>query len=247
MNTLRVTTLSPDWSAPSHIKAFGTCRHQGYSQAPFDSWNPATHTGDNEADVQKNRRLLYEQLQLPAEPVWLDQVHGTDIIRLSANVTPASADGSYSNGTGQVCVVMTADCLPLLITNTQGTEVAAVHAGWRGLCEGVIESAISQFTSSAEELLVWLGPAIGPEAFEVGEEVRQAFLQHDSQAEAAFKVKDDKWMADIYQLARQRLAACGVTEVSGGEYCTYTDSERFFSYRRDGQTGRMASLIWIEK
>lgn len=245
-----INTLSPDWPAPSHIKAFSTCRHQGYSQAPFDSWNPATHTGDNVQTVRRNRELLTGQLQLPSEPVWLDQVHGTRIINMADSETHSvimSADGSYTSNPNQVCVVMTADCLPVLITNRLGTEVAAVHAGWRGLCDGVIETAVRQFEVSVDELLVWLGPAIGPKAFEVGAEVREAFICHDVQAESAFKPAGKNWMADIYLLARQRLHAAGVDKISGGNYCTYTDAERFYSYRRDGQTGRMASLIWIAR
>jgi len=245
-----VDTLCPDWSAPAHVKAYSTCRHQGFSLVPFDSCNPALHTGDNVNAVQQNRQLIREQLQLPTEPAWLDQVHGTDIIQLredAPDLQMASADGSYTTNKNQVCVVMTADCLPLLITNRQGSEVAAVHAGWRGLCQGVIESAIQKFSSPVDELLVWLGPAIGPGAFEVGEEVRQAFIHHDSQAEVAFKASGKRWMADIYQLARQRLAVCGVNEVTGGGFCTYTDQERFYSYRREGQTGRMASLIWMSE
>jgi YfiH family protein len=241
--------IHPRWPAPKHIKAATSLRHPGYSQAPYDSWNLATHVEDVDAHVLSNRSLLRQRLGLPTEPAWLQQVHGTDIVTLDQNSPgqQAEADGSYTRMHGQVCVVLTADCLPALICDRAGLEVAAVHAGWRGLAAGVLESALQCFQAPAQELLVWLGPAIGAQAFEVGAEVLQVFADQDPRARNAFTVSgDNKYLADIYQLARQRLQRAGVEAVYGGDYCTYTDASRFYSYRRQQQTGRMASLIWID-
>lgn len=241
--------LLPDWPAPAHVVAATTYRHQGTSQPPFDSWNLASHVGDDDKAVAHNRNLLIERLALPTEPVWLDQVHGNQIIQLPAspmNETPC-ADGSYSRQPGAVCGVLTADCLPVLITNRDGTQVAAVHAGWRGLAAGIIQQAVAQFTGSREEILVWLGPAIGPKAFEVGEEVRQIFIDQLPACQSAFLAQGNhKFLADIYQIARQLLESIDVSAVYGGNRCTYTETDAFFSYRRDRQTGRMASLIWMK-
>ncbi|MDX1810904.1 MAG: peptidoglycan editing factor PgeF [Gammaproteobacteria bacterium] len=237
--------IRPDWPAPTCVNSASSTRLGGVSQPPFDSFNLATHVGDDIAAVESNRDRLVKQLNLPAKPVWLTQVHSDHVVQLPCN-TGVEADAAYSNQPGQVCVVMTADCLPVLFTNKPGTEVAAAHAGWRGLVNGVLENTLQQFQSAPADILVWLGPAIGPAAFEVGDEVRQAFLKSHSQTEQAFTAgKGDKWFADIYALAQIRLQAVGVTHIYGGGFCTYTDRERFYSFRRDGQTGRMASLIWI--
>ena len=201
--------------------------------------------GDDPVAVAKNRSILKQQLDLPGVPRWLKQVHGCRVVSAENTAPACEADAVCSRIPGQVCAVLTADCLPLLVCDQAGERICAVHAGWRGLAGGVIESAITAMDRPASELLVWLGPAIGPAAFEVGEEVRQAFLHHSSQAEAAFVATGEgHWLADIYSLAKQRLTGLGVGFVGGGEYCTVSDSERFFSYRRDGVTGRMASLIW---
>ena len=239
--------IRADWPAPAHISAMTTCRSHGHSDAPYNSWNLADHVSDEKQHVEQNRALLKQRLKLPDEPAWLQQVHGDRVISIQDTPLPDNeADGSYTQRINTICCVMTADCLPVLITNREGTEVAAVHAGWRGLAAGVVESALEKFTSPRQEILVWLGPAIGPTVFEVGEEVRAAFLEHDPGAEQAFRPeKSNKLLADIYQLARQRLHMAGISSVFGGQYCTYTDEERFFSFRRNPITGRMASLIWI--
>lgn len=240
--------LEPDWAAPVHVRAISTTRRGGVSTAPHDSFNLAGHVGDDEVHVNENRRRLIEDLDIPAEPVWLNQVHGCGVAELGTEdcASPIAADAAWTDRPGEVCVVMTADCLPLLICDDQGTQVAAIHAGWRGLCEGVIEATLARFRGPSANLHAWLGPAIGPDAFEVGPEVRDAFIARDTAADVAFRPgAGDKWFADLYQLARQRLRKAGVAAISGGEHCTYSDAGRFFSYRRDGQTGRMATLIWI--
>ena len=238
--------IIPDWPAPPNVKALQTTRNGGVSSAPYDSLNLGDHVGDESQSVACNRMLLAPLL--PSEPVWLEQVHGTGIIDVEAAGCGApQADACISRHRGAVCVVMTADCLPLLLCDEQGSVVAAVHAGWRGLCDGVIEQAVRAMNVPPQVLMAWLGPAIGPHAFEVGNEVRDAFITIQSQAAAAFLPGvPGKWLADLYQLARLRLNALGVTRVHGGGWCTYTERERFFSYRRDGVTGRMGTFIWLE-
>jgi len=239
--------IEPNWPAPPGIRALTTLRKGGYSQQPFDGLNLGDHVGDDPVAVMRNRQVLYQSLNLPSEPTWLTQVHGIDVIEAGVAPEGWEADVVFSRAPGQVCAVLTADCLPLLLCNQTGDWVVAVHAGWRGLADGVIETTLDRLAAPEDEVIAWLGPAIGPECFEVGAEVRDAFLQHDPEAEAAFKAnRPGHWLADIYQLARLRLKACGVDSVWGGEHCTATDRERFYSYRRDGRTGRMATLIWIE-
>ena len=238
--------IEPDWPAPASVRAICTTRAGGVSSGPYAGLNLADHVGDDPACVARNRAMLAERLVLPAEPLWLRQVHGCAVASSGLDGTGCEADASMALGPGRVCVVLTADCLPLLLCDRAGTRVAAVHAGWRGLVAGVIEATLERMQVAHEDLLVWLGPAIGPGVFEVGPEVRSAFLALDPGADQAFRPSPaGRWLADIYLLARRRLAAQGVTEVWGGEHCTVTDAERFFSYRRDGATGRMASLIWI--
>ena len=238
--------IQPDWPAPNNIKAVITTRSSGVSEAKYSSFNLATHVNDDLQHVLKNRTLLKQNLKLPAEPVWLEQVHGAHV--LDANKFSSNqADASFSNNINQVCAVMTADCLPVLICNRQGTKVAAAHAGWRGLQAGVIESTIDALQEDPGNCLLWLGPAIGPQAFEVGDEVRQAFVNEIPATAVAFvATRPGHWLADIYQLARIRLQKKGVNQIYGGGLCTFTDASRFYSYRRDGETGRMASLIWRE-
>ncbi len=237
--------IIPDWPAPERVRSVITTRTGGHSLPPYSSLNLADHVDDDPETVAVNRAILFERLALPSEPLWLEQVHGCNVV--TAGAAGCSADASTSDIPGQVCVVMTADCLPLLICNRSGTRVAAVHAGWRGLAAGVIEAALQHFAQESDELLAWLGPAIGPDRFEVGDEVREQFIAVSAADERAFvAAAPGKWLADIYQLARNRLRAAGVGYIGGGGYCTVTDAERFFSYRRDGITGRMASLIWIE-
>ncbi|WP_273149929.1 peptidoglycan editing factor PgeF [Methylophaga thiooxydans] len=238
--------LTPDWPAPLNVKAVSTTRQGGFSQAPFDSMNVGTHVGDDASVVKKNRDQLKQLIHLPNSPLWLEQVHGTDVIHTSSWKKSSQADAIYSDQPNHVCAIMTADCLPVLFTDRQGTQVAAAHAGWRGLLNGVLENTVSQFTGAREDILVWLGPAIGPTQFEVGQEVYAAFTAYSQDAKQAFKVSDQThYLADIYLLAKQRLSALGITQIYGGDFCTVTEKQRFFSYRRDGITGRMVSLIWI--
>ncbi len=237
--------IVPGWPAPANVKALSTTRAGGVGTAPFDSLNLGTHVGDDPAAVAANRARL--RALLPAEPCWLNQVHGTAVVDLATEHGVPDADAAVSRTPGAVCVVMTADCLPVLLCDRAGTVVGAAHAGWRGLQGGVIEAAVRAMNVPAGELMAWLGPAIGPAAFEVGDEVRAAFVADDPAAACAFRPAGPagKWLADLYLLARQRLAALGVTAVHGGDSCTFTEAERFFSYRRDGRTGRMASLVWL--
>ena len=238
--------IQPDWPAPQHVHAFCTTRTGGISSAPYDSFNLANHVDDNPQHVEQNRQILVQSAQLPESPRWLTQHHSTDVINSLDWIEDMPADGLFSSAKNHVCVAMTADCLPVLICDKQGSEVAAVHAGWRGLADGIIERAVTQFTSQRHDLLVWLGPAIGPKHFEVGQDVVTAFTNHMPEAETAFTpLSNGQMIADIYLLARQRLKALGIDTVFGGEHCTAGDSEQFFSYRRDNVTGRMASLIWI--
>lgn len=238
--------IKPEWDAPANVQACSTTRLGGHSLAPWDSLNLGAHVGDLPAAVEQNRRHLVSLGALPAMPVWLEQVHGTDVLHLDGEEpTTLRADAVYTRQPGRVCAVMTADCLPVLFSSRDGKEVAAAHAGWRGLCAGVLEATLAAFTSPPEEVLVWLGPAIGPQAFEVGAEVREAFVLQASADAVAFKPAGEKYYADIWQLARLRLQRCGVRQISGGGLCTFSQPEQFFSYRRDGVTGRMASLIWL--
>jgi YfiH family protein len=239
--------ITPDWPAPVGVKACSSTRLGGCSSAAYSSLNLGDHVGDAPEQVMQNRQLLQQHAVMPAAPVWLQQVHGIEVLRLPVKANTAlQADAAVSSTVGQVCTVMTADCLPVLFCDRSGHQVAAAHAGWRGLLGGVLEATIAHFTQPAE-VMAWLGPAIGPGAFEVGSEVRQQFITQQAAAEAAFKpCVEGKWLANLYLLARQRLQAVGVTAIYGGDYCTLSQPELFFSYRRDGQTGRMASCIWLE-
>jgi len=239
-----VELIHPRWPAPPSVRALSTTRSGGVSRAPFDHLNLALHVGDDPEAVAENRRRLACHAGLPEAPRWLEQVHGTRVLR--AEEADCRADGRYSNRPGEVCAVLTADCLPVLLCDRAGREVAAVHAGWRGLLEGVVEAALDCFQAPPSAIMAWLGPAIGPTAFEVGDEVRGAFVARDPGAADAFRPAGGRWLADLYRLARRRLAARGVTAVHGSGFCTHDDPRRFYSYRRDGRTGRMASLIWLE-
>lgn len=235
--------LRPDWPAPPGVGALVTTRHGGVSEGPFAGFNLGDHVGDAPAAVAENRRRL--QAMVPAEPGWLRQVHGIDVVRLPAGAAALEADAAWTDQSGQACAVLTADCLPVLFCDRAGSRVAAAHAGWRGLVGGVLEATVAALQVPGPELLAWLGPAIGPGRFEVGEEVREAFLKADAQAEPAFRPSPaGRWLADLYALARRRLAMAGVEAVYGGGLCTYEDA-RFYSYRRDGRTGRFASLVWL--
>lgn len=237
--------LVPDWPAPATVRALQTTRLGGCSAVPWDSLNLGDHVGDDPACVRTNRARL--RSGLPNEPTWLKQVHGTGVVDAALRGSDAiEADAAYTRLQGVVCVVMTADCLPVLFCNRAGTVVAAAHAGWRGLQAGVLEATIAAMAEAPGELLAWLGPAIGPACFEVGNEVREAFIGCDSEAAEAFvSSSPGKWLADIYWLAKRRLNAVGLTSIHGGGLCTVSDREQYFSYRRDGVTGRMATLIWL--
>lgn len=239
--------IIPHWPAPANVKALQTTRSGGISTGPYDSLNLGEHVQDDPLAVAHNRQLLSPYL--PSEPVWVNQVHGIAVIDAAKSGCLENADGAFTTQADVVCVTMTADCLPVLLCDKAGTVVAAVHAGWRGLCDGVIEAAIAKMLAEPADILAWLGPAIGPNAFEVGHDVREQFMQKDAQAVSAFKSHGDKWLCDIYTLAKQRLVSAGVKAIYGGsvneEFCTYTDETRFFSFRRDNATGRMASLIWL--
>lgn len=228
---------------PSNINAAVTLRSGGNSQGCYDSFNLAMHVDDDPVVVLRNRELMRSLLQLPSEPVWLNQVHSNIAIEATKDLQTPSADASFTDQTGIVCVVLTADCLPVLVSSRDGKKIAAIHAGWRGLLYGVISNTINRLGTN--DVLIWLGPAIGPSQFEVGAEVRKAFINKSLAYAAAFKpASNNKWLADIYQLARSELAMLGINAVYGGNFCTVTEQELFYSYRRDGQTGRMATLIW---
>jgi len=241
--------IVPQWPAPENIKAFSSCRSDGLSSAEFSSLNLALHVNDDEQLVEKNRQRLISEQAIPNNPVWLNQTHSNKVVELSSidpASKPISADAAIASLPKQVCTVMTADCLPLLFCNSSGSGVAAVHAGWRGLLNGIIENTINAL-SKPEQLMVWLGPAIGPGEFEVGIEVKAAFIAKNSVFQQAFRLRPNgKYLADIYLLARMILVQQGVTKIYGGEHCTVTENGQFYSYRRDGQTGRMASFIWLE-
>jgi len=238
----------PDWEIPANVRALQTTRISGVSRAPWDAFNLGDHVGDAPDAVAANRALL--RRRLPGDPFWLKQVHGTVAVDVDKWPKINEGDAAYARQPGNVCAVMTADCLPVLFCDRQGSVVAAAHAGWRGLLAGVLESAVGAMQVVPKNILAWLGPAIGPACFEVGSEVRDAFVAGDPAASLAFTSRADghgKWLCDIYLLARQRLQRLDITAISGGEACTVSGGDRFFSYRRDGVTGRMASLIWLER
>ncbi|MBS7417494.1 peptidoglycan editing factor PgeF [Pseudomonas syringae] len=236
--------LIPDWPAPAQIKSCVTTRSGGVSLAPFDSFNLGDHVDDSPQAVATNRQRLTSSLK--AQPAWLKQVHGVDVVPADPSRV-VEADASWTSTPGVACTIMTADCLPALFCRRDGTRVAAAHAGWRGLAAGGLEATANSLQSAPEDIMVWLGPSIGQPSFEVGPEVREAFTASHPQTAAAFVASSnpDRFMADIYALARLRLAAQGISAVYGGGLDTFTDS-RFFSYRRAARTGRFASLIWIE-
>jgi len=229
------------------VRAAFTLRAGGVSAAPFDTLNVGAHVGDAPASVADNRQRVRTALALPAEPAWLEQVHGIGVVELDGATPPTiTADAILTRRAGRICAVQVADCMPVLFAAADGSAVAAAHAGWRGLAAGVLEATVMRLGIEPRRLLAWLGPAIGAPHFEVGAEVRAAFTAADAGAAAAFAENArGRWQCDLAQLARRRLATLGVKHVSGGSWCTYADATRFFSYRRDGQCGRMAALIWL--
>ncbi len=239
---MNMELIKPDWPAPANVRAFTTTRAGGFSKENWSSMNLGLRCGGDPLAVQRNREKLVSLL--PAAPQWLRQVHGTQVVTHSlASGEEPEADGLVSFSPGQVCTVLTADCLPVLFCNRSGNRVAAAHAGWRGLAQGVLQATAEQMRESPGEILAWLGPAIGPEVYEVGEDVKRAFAEEQG---ICFRKNGDRWLLDLYGAARCLLTQLGITAICGGHFCTFSDCERFFSYRRDGVTGRMASVIWLE-
>lgn len=246
-----MSMIIPNWNAPQNVKAFASTRVGGFSSDAYQGLNLGTHVGDDASFVENNRVWLKQQANMPASPIWLNQTHSIDVVTVLEPTTDIiDADGAFTTAKGVVCSAMTADCLPVILTDTNGTQVAAVHAGWRGLAGGILENAVAKFSNidKANQVIAWLGPAIGEDVFEVGNDVLDAFVRFDPQAKLAFKAKSEpgKWLANMSQLATQRLHKAGVTSVTDSNLCTYADSDAFYSYRRDGITGRQATFIWLE-
>jgi len=240
--------IEADWPAPKNVRAVATTRIGGVSVGAYASLNLGAHVGDDERAVSENRLRLRTSLGLPREPLWLNQVHGTAVVEVVSHGAPPTADASFSRSPGQACAVLTADCLPVLFCDHGGTRVAAAHAGWRGLAGGVLESALRALGVAPNRVLAWLGPAIEQEMFEVGAEVREQFIARSADNAQAFEVNArGRWQADLYDLARRELARLGVTQIFGGGFRCYADRDRFYSYRRDGTTGRMATLVWMKQ
>lgn len=243
--------ITPNWSAPAHIKAFSTTRINGVSEGPYQGLNLGLHVEDDPKLVIENRQQLTAQLNLPSPLCWLEQTHSTRLIKIvDDSKQGVEADAAWTVQQRQTCVVMTADCLPVLMTNKQGSFVCAIHAGWRGLCDGIIEKSLTEICNElnidSRDCLIWLGPCIGKNAFQVGGEVRDEFIAQDAQAVTAFTVYQDRYLADLHQLARLRLAPFNVAEITASEQCTFSEPTLFYSYRRDGKTGRLATLIYID-
>lgn len=239
-----VELIQPDWRAPDNVRAFTTTRTGGFSRGQWNSMNLGDRCGDDPNHVKQNRESL--RPLVPCVPLWLRQVHGKRVVAWDEDRVPEpEADAIISNKTGQVCAVLTADCLPILFCNKAGTKVAASHAGWRGLAAGILEATVSAMACDPRELMAWLGPAIGPQAFEVGNDVYDLFVKNNADNSIAFKRHGDSWRANLYELARLALIRVGIEQVSNGQYCTYSEPDKFFSYRRDGVTGRMVSVIWL--
>ena len=252
MNKATFDYLTPEWPAPDNVQAAITLCSRGESCAPYDNFNLATHVGDDPQQVALNRQQLIQQLDLNCPPLWLNQIHGNEVVASFNSGCLPDADGCFSDRVGDCCVVLTADCLPVLLCNQKGTKVAAVHAGWRGLCGGIITNALNQFGAN-DSVLAYLGPAISPLHFEVGQEVRESFLskaidrEQEHLLEKAFtQSENDRYLADLYALARVELKQNGVNQIYGGDFCSYGQSEQFYSYRRDKDCGRNASLIWLK-
>ncbi|MGL4859866.1 MAG: purine nucleoside phosphorylase YfiH [Enterobacteriaceae bacterium] len=247
----QLAPIIPQWPAPTNVFACSTTRQGGVSLPPYDSLNLGAHVDDNPDAVAANRQRLLQWARITQPVRWLEQVHGTEVINLDQTpFTQRQGDAAYSEQPGRVCAVMTADCLPVLFCSANGDEVAAAHAGWRGLCAGVLENTLSCFRTARKHILVWLGPSIGPNHFEVGREVREQFVCQHREAAQAFIVSDaenGKYQANLYLLARQRLAAAGVEQIYGGDHCTFSEQNYFFSYRRARITGRMVTLIGLRE
>jgi YfiH family protein len=236
--------IEPDWPAPQRVRTLVTTRNGGVSHGPYASLNLGTRVGDDARAVAENRARL--RALLPSEPKWLQQVHGVDVVQADCVTAESAADAAFTRVPGVVCAVQVADCLPVLFCDRAGTRVAAAHAGWRGLSAGVLEQTVSSLGVPPEEVMAWLGPGIGPQKFEVGADVFDRFAADDPAASAAFEpLRDGKWLADLYALARRRLSRAALTAIFGGGLCTFSDPARFFSHRRDRVTGRQGAFIWI--
>lgn len=248
-----IKSIYPYWPAPSNVRAFTSTRIGGVSLPPFDSLNLGSRTGDDLNNIVENRNRLIQAEKVPSEPYWLNQTHSTTVLDITKvkpaiNATRFEADGSYTKQANQVSVVLTADCMPVLFCSVKGDQVAAAHAGWRGLCHGILEETAKKFQCNTNEILVWLGPAISAQKFEVGIEVKKQFEEYDANAHHAFKlIEGEQYLADLYMIAKQRLNAIGITQIYGGNYCTYTERDLFYSYRRENKTGRMTTMIWFEE
>ena len=248
MTALGPQWITPDWPAPAKVHALTSLRTGGVSQGDFESLNLALHVDDDPAAVLENRRRLLAAAGVPTEPMWLNQVHGTDVVETDVAASPPRADASIARPSGKVCAIMTADCLPVLFCDVSGTRVAAAHAGWRGLANGILANTVAALNTAPGQLLAWMGPAIEPAAFEVGTEVREQFLAKDGRSVTAFAPNArGRWQADLYELARQELQRLGIAGIYGGGLQCFADSARFFSYRRSARTGRMATMIWIDR
>lgn len=246
VDSMSALARAADWPAPGNVHAWVSGRNGGVSRDAFSTLNVAGHVGDEPYSVAENRRRLAAALNLPGEPNWLTQVHGCRVVDLDEPWS-GPADGAVSGRPGVVCAVLTADCLPVLLAARDGSRVGIAHAGWRGLAAGILEAVVAAMKIPQPELLVWLGPAIGPAAYEVGDDVHAAFVDADAEASAAFRPNArGRWQADLYALARMRLQRLGVTSIHGGGACTWSESERYFSHRREAPCGRMASLIWLD-
>lgn len=245
--------ITPNWSAPTHIHAVSTTRIGGFSTGVYQGLNLGEHVHDDINLVSENRDLLMQNFDVNESLCWLKQTHSTTLLNLPASkkALDLPADASWTTDKNQVCIVMTADCLPVLVTDKVGSFVCAIHAGWRGLCDGIIEKSIASICSKqnvkTSDLLVWLGPCIGKEAFEVGDDVRNEFMQQNPKTIEAFRSHGAKWLADLHKLAKLRLSPLNIGEITCCDLCTFSNPELFYSYRRDGQTGRMATLIWIDE
>jgi len=244
---VRAEWIIPDWLAPPGVRAVSTTRAGGVSAGVYASLNLGMHVGDAAESVDENRRRLCTELDLNQQPHWLVQTHSAKVVHLNGHDPQLfRGDAAITHSPDEVCVIMTADCLPVLFCDRTGQTVAAAHAGWRGMAAGVLEAAVAAMRTPAEDILAWLGPAIGPSVYEVGDEVRAALLEEQPLAEQAFEpASTGKWLCDLYLLASQRLRHAGIRHIYGGGFCTYTERERFFSYRRDGECGRMATMIWL--
>ncbi|HET9445527.1 MAG TPA: peptidoglycan editing factor PgeF [Steroidobacteraceae bacterium] len=239
--------IEADWPAPPNVRAVATTRAGGVSVGEFASLNLGSHVGDDAQAVSENRLRLRTALELPRDPAWLNQVHGNVVVEAAAHDAPPTADASFSRSPGQACVVLTADCLPVLLCDRDGTRVAAAHAGWRGLVGGVVETALRAMAVPSSRVIAWLGPAIEKDMFEVGPEVREQFVERSADNARSFvQNARGRWQADLYDLARRELARLGVAQVFGGGFRCYADRDRFYSFRRDGKTGRMATLVWMK-